>query len=92
MSTQDYGCQGQKSYADSLNACNRVGEGLGVSVTLCTQAQLEASLSCATGCGYDNKRVWTLANGNSLLLEESSNQTRAEHALSEMEYLLLESS
>jgi len=49
----EYGCNGNVNFQQAKGACENAG------FRLCTQDEIMAGRTSGTGCGYDNKRVWT---------------------------------
>lgn len=47
------GCQQDKTFFEAQTICADNG------MRLCSEAEMDSSLCCGTGCGYDSSKVWT---------------------------------
>jgi len=53
VAMSEYGCHEDKTLAEAIKICK------GKSLNLCSKEQLLANVAQATGCGFDQKQVWT---------------------------------
>jgi len=54
---EHYGCHPRETYTAAKTICEDK------SFRLCTVAEVQKGKTTGTGCGFDNKRIWTASNG-----------------------------
>ena len=50
-------CHARKTYSEAKDICENKG------FRLCTVSEVQALKPAGTGCGFDNRRIWTASNG-----------------------------
>jgi hypothetical protein len=62
LSHDKYGCHPRKTYSEAKDICENKG------FRLCTLAEVEKHKSTGTGCGFDDKRIWTASYGEDVTM------------------------
>jgi hypothetical protein len=67
----EYGCNNKKTFKEAHQICETKG------FRLCTVKEVEACVTCGTGCGYDFQRIWTMTKSQLPEIIESRDASRS---------------
>jgi hypothetical protein len=52
-------CNNEKTFEEAKDLCENTEINSSTGWRLCTRTEIKAGEAAGTGCGYDNKQVWT---------------------------------